>query len=62
MTGQVRYKDPVVINTGKAIVTVYVPDLDEEGEKKRQERIRAASERFFRAVIKAEQETGVRKI
>ena len=62
MEGQVRYKDPVVINTGKAIVTVYVPDLDEEGERKRQERIKAAAERFFRAVIKAEQETGVRLV
>lgn len=62
MEGQVRYKEPVVINTSKAIVTVYVPDLDTEGEQKRQERIKTAAERFFRAVIKAEQETGVRKI
>lgn len=62
MEGQARYKDPVVINTGKAIVTVYVPDLDAEGELKRQERIKTASERFFRAVIKAEQETGGRKV
>ena len=62
MEGQVRYKEPVTINTGKAIVTVYVPDLDAEGERKRQERIKTAAERFFWAVIKAEQETGVRKV
>lgn len=62
MAGQVRYKEPVVIDNGKAIVTVYVPDLDEDGERKRQERIKTAAERFFRAVIKAEQKTGVRKV
>ena len=43
MTGQVQYKAPVTINTGKAIVTVYVPDLDEDGERKRQERIKEAA-------------------